>query len=317
MKILVVMNTRPHHRDWLAASAPGKEITYRSVDRLSEDDVREAEVVIGNLPPRLLPAATRLRWLQLNTAGADAYCQPGVLPPGTVLTNATGAYGLALSEHMLGQLLAMMKKLYLYYDNQRRCLWRDEGPVTSVAGAVVLIVGLGDVGTAFARLVKAMGAHVIGIRRRPSAPPPEVDEMAPIEQLDGCLARADIVAAALPGTPATRHLFDAGRFAAMKEHAYFLNIGRGFSVVSEDLAAAVGSGHLAGAAVDVTEPEPLPPDHPLWKVPNLYITPHISGQNHLAATTDNIVRIAAGNLANYLAGHPLRNEVDFATGYRK
>ncbi len=103
----------------------------------------------------------------------------------------------------------------------------------------------------------------------------------------------------------------------MKEHAWFLNVGRGFSVVSEDLAAAVGSGHLAGAAVDVTEPEPLPPDHPLWKVPNLYITPHISGQNHLAATTDNIVRIAAGNLANYLAGHPLRNEVDFATGYRK
>ncbi len=317
MKVLVVMSTRPHHRDWLNAAAPELELTYCPAASLTESDVRDAEVVIGNLPPQLLPAAVKLRWLQLNTAGADAYCRPGALPAGAILTNATGAYGLALSEHMLGQLLAMMKKLYLYYDNQRRCLWHDEGPVTSVAGAVVLIVGLGDVGTAFARLVKAMGAHVIGVRRRPADLPPWVDEMAAIEDLDACLGRADIVAACLPGTPATRHLFDAGRFAAMKDSAYFLNIGRGFSVVTDDLAEAVRSGHLAGAAVDVTDPEPLPADHPLWQVPNLYITPHISGQNHLAATTDNIVRIAADNLAAYLAGRPLKNEVDFATGYRK
>lgn len=317
MKILVVMDVQEKHKKWLAAAAAGHTLCYVPAGAVTAADVEHAAVIIGNVPLALLPKAAELCWLQLNSAGADAYCKAGVLPQGAILTNATGAYGLALAEHMLAQLLAMMKNLYLYHDNQKAALWRDEGPVTSIEGATLLVVGMGDIGSSFARRMKALGAYVIGMRRRSSAVPEEADEMGTMEQLDDCLARADIVASSLPGTDATYQLFDAERFARMKQGAYFLNIGRGTAVVQKDLCRAVQSGHLSGAALDVTDPEPLPPEDPLWRVPGIYITPHISGQYHLAATQDKIVRIAAENLTAYLSGKPLRNEVDFATGYKK
>ena len=317
MKILVGLPLNDKQKKLLAAQAGDDELLYKPTRTFTAADVAEAEVIIGNVAAELLPAAKKLRWLQLNSAGADAYIKPGVFPQGVLLTNATGAYGLALSEHMLAQLLAMMKKLFVYYDNQKQGVWKNEGPVTSVYGATVLVVGMGDIGSAFATRVKALGAHVIGMRRRSLAVPPCADEMASLEQLDTYLAKADIVASSLPGTAATLHLFNKERFAAMKKGAYFLNIGRGSAVVSDDLCAAVASGHLAGAAVDVTEPEPLPANHPMWKVPGIYITPHISGGFHLAATLDNLVHIAAANLAAFKAGKTLRNEVDFTTGYKK
>ena len=136
-------------------------------------------------------------------------------PAGVTLTNATGAYGLALSEHMLAQTLAMMKKLYLYYDNQHQALWHDEGPVTSLYGATVVVVGFGNIGRNFGQRVKAMGAHVIGLRRRQGAVPPEADEMGDMAHFNEYLAKADIVASCLPDTPETYHIYDAARFAAV------------------------------------------------------------------------------------------------------
>ena len=260
--------------------------------------------------------ASQLQWLQLNSAGANEYCQPGVLPAGVTLTNATGAYGLALSEHMLAQTLAMMKKLYLYYDNQHQSQWHDEGPVTSLYGATVVVVGFGNIGRNFGQRVKAMGAHVIGLRRRQGAVPPEADEMGDMAHFNDYLAQADIVASCLPDTPETYHLYDAARFGAMKKGAYFVNVGRGTNVDQKALRDAVVSGHLAGAALDVTDPEPLPSSDSLWKTPGIYITPHISGGYHLQATHDYIVRIAADNLKRYLTGDPLENIVDLMTGYK-
>ena len=317
MKVLVTIPVNETHKKELASKAGEAKLVYTLSDKVTAKDVADAEVIIGNVPAALLTEAKELRWLQLNSAGADAYIKPGVMPEGAALTNATGAYGLALSEHMLAQLLAMMKKLYPYYDNQKEGLWKDEGCVHSIYGATVLVVGLGDIGGSFARRMKALGAYVIGMRRRSNVIPDYADEMASLDELDEVLGRADIVASSLPGTEATKHLFDKKRFAAMKKGAYFLNIGRGTAVVSADLCAAVKNGQLAGAAVDVTDPEPLPADDPMWKVPGLYITPHISGQYHLAATLDNIVHIAAQNLAAFLKNQPLRNEVDFTTGYKK
>ena len=317
MKVLVGVPVNEMHKKWLAEKAPEAEFVYIPTKKVTAADLANVEVVVGNVAPGLLQQAPKLRWVQLNSAGADAYCRPGALPDGTLLTNATGAYGLALSEHMLAMLLAMMKKLYLYHDNQKRSEWKDEGPVTSVYGSTVLVVGLGDIGGQFAGRMKALGAHVIGMRRRSTAVPEYADEMGTMDRIDEYLARADIVATSLPGTAATYQLFNKDRFAAMKPGAYFVNIGRGSAVVTDDLCAAVRSGHIAGAALDVTDPEPLPADHPMWQVPGIYITPHISGQYHLAATLDNIVRIAAENLAAFQKGEPLRNEVDFTTGYKK
>ncbi len=141
--------------------------------------------------------------------------------------------------------------------------------------------------------------------------------MGTLEDLPGFLGQADVVASVLPGTPETTHLYDAGMFQAMKPGAFFINCGRGNAVVQEDLVRALSEGHLAGAALDVTDPEPLPADSPLWDVPNLLITPHISGDHHLPQTWDKAVAIAARNLKHYLAGEPLENLVDRKTGYKK
>lgn len=322
MKIVVAMEVTPYHKQWLEAAAAGNEVVYLPVQgpvgvQASEAVLADAEVIIGNIDPALLVRAPKLRWLQLNSAGANSYCKPGILADGVCLTNATGAYGLALSEHMTAQLLAMMKKLYAYYDNQKAASWHDEGPVRSIYGSTVLIVGFGDIGRQFGKRMKALGAHVIGIRRRSTALLPEADEMGTMDQLDTYLAAADIVASSLPDTAQTYQLYTAERFAAMKKGAYFLNIGRGSNVVQAALCDAVQSGHLAGAAVDVTDPEPLPADSPMWHTKGIYITPHVSGGYHLQATHDNIVRIAAHNLKNFLSGKKLQNYVDFTTGYKK
>lgn len=317
MKILISMEITDTHKQWFLDATQGHDVVFKSDAEVTAADLVDADIVIGNPAPSLLPQAAKLRWLQLGSAGSDAYVKPGLLKPGVDLTNATGAFGLAISEHMVGVLLAMMKKLYLYHDNQKACNWQDEGMVTSIYGSTVLVVGMGDIGGRFARLCKGFGAYVIGIRRRSVAVPEYADEMGTMDRLDEYLARADVVATVLPNTPATYHLYDKNRFAAMKKGAYFINVGRGNAVVTEDLCDALRSGHLAGASVDVTDPEPLPADNPAWKEPNMHITPHVSGYHHLQATHDNIVNIAIRNLQAFFAGEPLENQVDFATGYKK
>ena len=317
MKILVVMDVDAKQKQWLEMAAPEADFCYCPGDGTQAGKALEdADIIIGNIAPDLVKEASQLKWLQLNSAGANEYCRPGILQAGVTLTNATGAYGLALSEHMLAQTLAMMKKLYRYYDNQHQALWRDEGPVTSLYGATVVVVGFGNIGRNFGQRVKAMGAHVIGLRRRQGAVPPEADEMGNMAHFNDYLAQADIVASCLPDTPETYHLYDAARFGAMKKGAYFVNVGRGTNVDQKALRDAVVAGHLAGAALDVTDPEPLPPSDPLWQTPGIYITPHISGGYHLQATHDYIVRIAADNLKRYLTGDPLENIVDLMTGYK-
>ena len=313
MKIAVPMFVRESDKKALEAAAPRAEFYYgRDPEKLAE-----AEVILGNVKPALLSGCQNLKWLPLNSAGADAYYKPGILPEAVRLTNSTGAYGQALSEHMLALLLAMMKKLYLYHDNQKKHQWKDEGMVTSLEDATVVVVGFGNIGKAFGRLCKLLGAHVIGIRRHTGNVPPEADEMGTLDDLPRVLGRADVVASVLPGTPATTHLYDAGMFAAMKPGAWFINCGRGNAVVQDDLRQALLCGHLAGAALDVTDPEPLSADSPLWDTPNLVITPHISGDHHLAKTWDNVVKIAVTNLKHYLAGESLENPVDLQTGYKK
>lgn len=315
-KILVVLPVEERHKALLEASAPkGSEFLY--CEDPSKEQIQEASVIIGNVPPEKIAGTTKLKWIQLNSAGTDGYTAPGVLPEGAFLTNATGAYGLALSEHMLGMLLSLMKKLYLYAEDQKAHIWGDRGMVTSIEGSTTLVVGMGDIGGEFAKRMHALGSHVIGIRRNKAAKPDYLDGLYQMDALDEWLAKADIVATSLPGTKATYHVFNAETFAKMKKGAFFLNIGRGTAVDSDALADALNSGHLAGAGVDVTDPEPLPKDHPLWDAKNALITPHISGYYHLQETFERIIRIAAGNMEAYRDGKELKNQVDFTTGYRK
>ena len=218
---------------------------------------------------------------------------------------------------MIGSLLCIMKKLHLYGADQSKHVWNDYGNVASIYGSKTLVVGFGDIGSEFAVRMHALGSQVTGIRRNKTEKPDYLEALYQMDAFYECLKTADIVATCLPGTKETYHIFDKKAFAQMKEGAFFLNVGRGSAVDSYALADALNSGHLAGASVDVTEPEPLPSDHPLWDAKNLLITPHISGNYHLKETHERIVRIAADNLDRFIRGEKLRNVVDFATGYRK
>ena len=284
---------------------------------LTQEDVDWADVILGNVPETMLSGSPHLQWLQTNSAGVEGYIKPGVLAENTLLTNATGAYGLAISEHMLGMLLEVLKKLELYRDAQKEGAWKSLGAVKAVYGSTVLVLGMGDIGGEFGMRCKALGAKVIGVRRSPRQKPDYADEVHLLEDLDQLLPQADVVAVTLPGTEATRGLMNRERIARMKEGAVLLNVGRGYIVDTDALCDALESGHLSGAGVDVTDPEPLPPDHPLWKIPTAVVTPHISGHYHLRQTQERIVNIFAENLERFRNGEPLRNQVDFATGYRK
>ena len=329
-RALVTIPTGERHRNLLQQAAPGWEFRFRGTDTLvcapqealpgqpvTQEDVDWAQVILGNVPAAMLHGSPALEWLQTNSAGVEAYIRPGVLAGDTLLTNATGAYGLAIAEHMLGMLLELFKKLELYRDAQKSGAWQSQGAVKAVYGSTVLVLGMGDIGGEFAARCKALGAKVIGVRRSPRPCPEYADEVHLLEDLDSLLPHADVVAITLPGTDATRGLMSRERLAKMKEGAVLLNVGRGFIVDTEALCDALERGHLSGAGVDVTDPEPLPPTHRLWNIPTAVVTPHISGFYHLRDTHERIVGIFLENLRHFQAGEPLRNLVDFATGYRK
>lgn len=316
-RILVTLPVTEGHKRRLAEAAAGAELLCeRDMEKIREL-IETVDGVIGNLPPELLKRNRNLGWVQLSSAGTDGYTKEGVLPVDTVLTNATGAYGLAISEHMVGMVLSLLKKFPKYLENQRQHLWKDEGMVRSVYGSRVLIVGLGDIGMEFAVRMKAFGSYIVGIRRTIHEKPDCVDELYTMDALKEELGKADIVASCLPGTEATRGLFGSAMLHSMKRGAVFLNVGRGTAVDTDALAEALREGYLLGAGVDVTEPEPLPPESPLWDCENVIITPHVSGGFHLEYTLDRIVEISCRNLRAYLGEGEYVSPVDRSTGYKR
>lgn len=318
MNIVVLLPFEQNYRDRLAAVAPDAVASYYDSAADCPDGVlREAEVVFGNPPVRLLPEMKKLRWVQLRMAGTEPYSLPGVLPEGVLLTNATGAFGHAISEHLVASTLMLVKNLHLYRDNQRSGAWLDRGPVRSVSSLTVLVLGMGDIGGQYAARMKALGAYVIGVRRADATKPDWADEVHLTADLDGLLPRADVVALALPDTPQTRGILDRRRIGLLKPGAYVLNVGRGSAIDTEALCDAAESGAIGGASLDVTDPEPLPPEHRAWRIERICITPHISGFFHMRETYDNMLTLMLGNLERYLSGKPLKSEVDRKTGYAK
>ena len=315
--ILVTLPVNESHKAKIGKIAQGCNIRYISNREVTDEQIAEANVIIGNVPAKKIRASERLELLQLESAGADAYLAPGLLSGSTVLCNATGAYNRTVSEHAAALTLMLMKKLHLYRDAQRENLWKDCGTVGSPAGATVLVVGLGEIGLQYARIMKAMGSTIIGVKRRPAGCPEGVDELVQTDAIDTVLPRADVVFSILPSTKGTVHFYTAERFRLMKSSALFINCGRGNAVESDVLLKALQDGEIAAAAADVTEPEPLPADHPLWQQENMVITPHVAGGYHLPHTFECIVDIACENLLHWMNGEEYRNVVDFETGYKR
>ncbi len=309
--VLVLLDLTEAQRERLEAAAPHARFSYSTRTETPAELLAGADVIVGNpLPAQRLSEADSLAFIQLNSAGYDPYVKPGVLPEGARMASAVGAYGQAVSEHMLAMLLGLMKRLPAYRDDQHARTWTDEGSVTTLAGAHVLVLGAGDIGSHFAKLARALGAHVTGVRRRPGAPTSDFEAMAALGDLPEILGDFDVVASFLPSSDETRGLAGEAFFSAMREGAYFANGGRGDLVDQQALVEALASGHLAGAALDVTVPEPLPADDPLWDAPNLFITPHVSGGFHLPVVLENITTIATENIRALQEGKPIRNLVE-------
>ena len=317
--ILVVVPFSDSQKQALEAAVEGGRyecaFSYQAPEDVDPEDLAQVNVVVGSLPPALIKAAAGLEWLQLSWAGADVFCAPGVLSEQVMLTNASGAYGLACSEQLLAQTFALIREIPLYVRQQEKHEWRQSGDIISVEGSTVLVLGLGDIGGDYARKVKALGAYVIGVRRNAGNAPDYCDEVVGIDGLDGALPRADIIAGALPGGPATFHLLDEARLRACKPDAYIVNVGRGNVIDQEALKRVLADGHLAGVGLDVFESEPLPADDELWDSDRVLITPHVAGQLYLPQTVQCIADICANNLQAWSHGEPLAHVVDRELGY--
>ena len=309
LQILVFMPVNEAQKERILGAAGDAEIVFAPLGEVTDEMLKNARVVFGNLPAEMLKKAGALEWLQLNSAGADAYVKPGALAPSVKLTNAVGAYGLTVSEHMLSLLFAMNRRLMEYGRNQEKGLWQPMGQVKSVEGSTVLILGLGNIGGDFARKAKAMGAHILGVRRNIGECPDYVDEMHPLAHLDELLPWADVVAVVLPLSEETRGLLGRDRLLKMKKDALLINVGRGPIVDTNALVGVLQEGHLGGVALDVTDPEPLPADHPLWQMEKVIITPHVAGNFYLPETKNRIITVFLENLKRYEAGEALKNLV--------
>ncbi|MBQ9021497.1 MAG: D-2-hydroxyacid dehydrogenase [Eggerthellaceae bacterium] len=306
------MPTRVPTDDELAA---GANISVELMRDVTEEDLAGQQVIIGSVPPALLKSADGLEWLQLSWAGVDSFVAPGVLAEDVVLTNASGAYGLTCSEHMLAQTLALVRNIPEYVRNQEQHLWKQNTRHISIEGSTVLCLGLGDIGGSYARKMKALGATVIGVRRNASLVPDYCDEVVSIDEIDSVLPRADIVANSLPGSAATFHLMNEDRLRAMKPGAYFVNVGRGNVLDQEAAKRVLADGHLGGLGLDVFESEPLPEDDELWDDPRVLVTPHVAGQFFLQTTFDRMVDICVENLRAWAHGEALSTLVSRELGY--
>lgn len=316
-KLLVLMGWEKEYQPRLKNTAQNWEIIFDSERQLSKESRKDVEIIFGNPDAATLAEYPSLKWIQLGSAGADAYLSPGVLPSGVVLTNASGAYGHAIGEYLVGTTFSLYKNLHRYRDQQQNGCWEDCGAVKSISGAHVLVVGLGDIGSEFAWRMTALGAHVTGICRTYREKPAFVEALYQMDALDQLLPTMDIVSLSLPNTAETKGLFSRERIGRMKQGSILLNVGRGTAIDTEALCDALESGHLGGAALDVTEPEPLPEGHRLWHTSNAIITPHVSGGYHLRETYETILNICLDNLGRYRAGLPLQNQISLSSGYRE
>lgn len=313
--VLVLIPVKEAHKKLLEERAPSANFVYAKADTVDADLVRNANVIIGFPPASIVKESKNLEWLQLQSAGAGAFVKKGALADHVILTNASGAYGLAISEYMLGVLLEMYKNLHIYRDKQMQADWSYTGSVQAIYRSTALVAGLGDIGGEFARRMNLLGAYTIGIRRKDTDKPEYLDELYLMDKFEELLPRADIVALSLPETSLTHKIINENTLKLMKNNAVLINVGRGSAVDTDALCDALECGQIAGAALDVTDPEPLPEDHRLWRLKNAIITPHISGGFSLPETFERIVRISAENLDAYMNGKKLRNIVDRSAGY--
>lgn len=276
-----------------------------------------ASVIVGLCAADVVEAADELVWVQIYWAGVERCLDVEKLGAGDVLlTNMQKMSSPTIGEHAVAMTLSLARGLVQYGKIMETGAWNRDlvsNPgMYSVSGKTMLVVGLGGIGSAAAKRAKALGMRVIATRNSSREGPPWVDYVGLSDELNELVAEADVVVNALPLTASTQGLFNREVFAGFRRGAYFINVGRGGTVVTDDLVDALESGHLGGAGLDVTDPEPLPAEHPLWQMPNVIITPHVAGSGSDRRYHFMLLR---ENLRRYFAGDALFNVVDPERGY--
>jgi phosphoglycerate dehydrogenase-like enzyme len=301
---------------WLQEAVPDVDLVGVGGEREALEKLEGADGVIGLCTSKLLEAGKSLRWIQLYTAGVEnCVGLPAFSERKPLLTNMQRIAGPVIAEHVMAMVLALSRNLDGFIGFQEGGQWRRDatGDMQVIRGKTMLVAGLGGIGTETARRAHALGMAVTATRASSREGPDYVSRVGLPEELPELAAEADVIVNALPLTDETRDLFDADLFATMKSSALFINVGRGDTVVTGDLVAALNDGEIAGAGLDVTDPEPLPADHPLWHVPNTIITPHVATRSDLEGEAR--WRVVRENLRRYIAGEPMLSVVDPERGY--
>ena len=321
MKRIAVVgrNFRPRNLQKLrdTAASCGFSVDFYAENTLSPELAAQYEVLYGLPTPKLLPLMTELKWFHSAAAGVDAYVKKELYAdPDAILTNSAGAYGPTISEHILMVILMLFRQYPFFDEIVRSHDWVQEVPMRSIYGSRITVLGTGDIGTTFAQKAKALGAaHICGVRRSAKPAASCYDETVTYKELDRVLPETEILVMALPSTPETTEILNRERIALLPENAIVVNVGRGTAIEQDALMDALNEGRIAGAALDVMVPEPLPKNHPLWTTKNLLLTPHCAGNFSLGLTEDLNVDRFCENLVLYSKGEPMKHLVDRELGY--
>lgn len=289
--------------------APGEE-ELKSI-------LMNAEVIVGQPPIEYIEEAAskcpKLKFIQMPWAGTDMYTASTIKFPKerVMLANASGTYGMIISQYVVGMTLSLMLNFKTYHNQQQEKVWVKRGPIQSLDHAKVLIFGAGDIGSFVAKRLTGFEAHCIGVCKSTEKKRDYFHELCTLEDAKKYIPEADVIVCCIPYTDETKGYFNKYRLGLMKKSAVLVNVGRGNFVDCQALDEILKKGDIWGAALDVTDPEPLPESHPLWDNPRCIITPHTSGIafGHLDATEDLLCEIVCDNLSNYCKGNPIRNMI--------
>jgi phosphoglycerate dehydrogenase-like enzyme len=315
MRIVLCFPVEKRHFEQIAAAAPKAEVIDAGQQHVASEILR-ADIFCGHAKvPMDWPAvvrAGRLKWIQSSAAGLDHCLVPAVVGSEIIVTSASGVLADQVSEHATALITALTRSLPVFFRAQQAKEFVRR-PTRDLHHSTLGIVGFGGVGRRIAQVLSSFKTRILATDMFPVDKPDYVEALWPAEQLGDLLAEVDILILSAPLTPATRGMISAAELAKMKKGSLLVNVARGPLVVERDLVSALESGHLAGAAVDVTEQEPLATTSRLWDMPNVIITPHVGGQSRLRI--DQMTDFFCDNLERYQGGRRLRNLVDKQLGF--
>ena len=314
---ILVTRIGKEHAPKMQALLPDSELVFVSSADEALSEVGDVDAILGSCSPDLIAAAPRLVWVQIFSAGAErCLAVPRIASGEVLLTNMQKMASPTIGEHAVAMALALARGLPSFARRMPDGGWQRDSETTArmvpLGGKTMLVIGLGGIGIEAARRGAGLGMRVIATRNSSRDGPEFVDYVGLSHELPDLAGKADVIVNALPLTDSTRGMLDEEFFARVKQGAFFVNVGRGATVDTDALLAALQSGQLGGAGLDVTDPEPLPPSHPLWQLDNVIITPHVSSRG---GGFERLMTLLLENLRRYAAGEALFNVVDPGKGY--